>query len=45
VRSTRQHRLARGLGLDDNAPLNQFVEGEYMKADEYDHYMTDTDRF
>ena len=25
-----------GHGLPDDAPLNNFVEGEYMKADEYD---------
>jgi hypothetical protein len=30
-----------GLGLPENAPMNQFVEGEYMKADEYDLYMMD----
>jgi len=30
-----------GMGLPENAPMNQFVEGEYMKADEYDLYMTD----
>jgi hypothetical protein len=30
-----------GLGLPENAPMNQFVEGEYMIADEYDLYMMD----
>lgn len=30
-----------GLGLPEDAPMNQFVEGEYMKADEYDAYMMD----
>jgi len=30
-----------GMGLPEDAPMNQFVEGEYMKADEYDLYMTD----
>jgi hypothetical protein len=30
-----------GLGLPENAPMNQFVEGEYMKADEYDLLMLD----
>jgi hypothetical protein len=30
-----------GLGLPENAKMNQFVEGEYMKADEYDLYMGD----
>jgi uroporphyrinogen-III decarboxylase len=30
-----------GLGLPENAPMNQFVEGEYMKADEYDLLMAD----
>jgi hypothetical protein len=30
-----------GLGLPKNAPMNQFVEGEYMMADEYDRYMMD----
>ena len=30
-----------GLGLPDDASMNQFVEGEYMKADEYDLLMAD----
>jgi hypothetical protein len=30
-----------GLGLPENATMNQFVEGEYMMADEYDLYMMD----
>jgi len=30
-----------GLGLPDDAPMYQFVEGEYMKADEYDLMMMD----
>jgi len=30
-----------GLGLPDDATMNQFVEGEYMMADEYDKYMLD----
>jgi uroporphyrinogen-III decarboxylase len=30
-----------GLGLPEDAPMNQFVEGEYMKADEYDLFMLD----
>ena len=30
-----------GHGLPDDAPMNQFVEGEYMKADEYDHFLYD----
>ncbi len=30
-----------GHGLPKDAPMNQFVEGEYMKADEYDLYMMD----
>jgi uroporphyrinogen-III decarboxylase len=30
-----------GLGLPEDAPMNQFVEGEYMKADEYDLLMMD----
>ena len=30
-----------GLGLPEDAPMNQFVEGEYMTADEYDAYMMD----
>jgi hypothetical protein len=30
-----------GLGLPENSSIHQFVEGEYMKADEYDFYMSD----
>ena len=30
-----------GHGLPDDASMNQFVEGEYMKADEYDHFLYD----
>ncbi len=30
-----------GLGLPKEATMNQFVEGEYMMADEYDRYMMD----
>ncbi|MFA5308208.1 MAG: uroporphyrinogen decarboxylase family protein [Dehalococcoidales bacterium] len=30
-----------GLGLPEDATMNQFVEGEYMMADEYDRYMLD----
>ena len=30
-----------GLGLPEDAPMNQFVEGEYMTADEYDLLMMD----
>jgi uroporphyrinogen-III decarboxylase len=30
-----------GLGLPKDATMNQFVEGEYMMADEYDRYMLD----
>jgi uroporphyrinogen-III decarboxylase len=30
-----------GLGLPPDATMNQFVEGEYMKADEYDRLMMD----
>jgi len=30
-----------GLGLPEDAPMNQFVEGEYMMADEYDLLMAD----
>jgi uroporphyrinogen-III decarboxylase len=35
------HKLHRwpGHGLPDNAPMYQYVEGEYMKADEYDDFM------
>jgi len=30
-----------GHGLDENAPMAQFVEGEYMKADEYGALLKD----
>jgi uroporphyrinogen-III decarboxylase len=30
-----------GHGLPDDASMNQFVEGEYMKADEYDMFLND----
>ena len=30
-----------GLGLPEDAMMNQFVEGEYMMPDEYDKYMMD----
>jgi uroporphyrinogen-III decarboxylase len=30
-----------GLGLPDDASMNQFVEGEYMRPDEYDLLMAD----
>jgi uroporphyrinogen-III decarboxylase len=30
-----------GHGLADDAPSHQFVEGEYMKADEYDAFIRD----
>jgi uroporphyrinogen-III decarboxylase len=39
VRS-KQTRLP-GLGLPEDAMMNQFVEGEYMMPDEYDKYMMD----
>ena len=31
-----------GYGLPENATLFQFVEGEYMKADEYDEYLNES---
>lgn len=34
-----------GLGLPEGASMNQFVEGEYMKADEYDRYLLDPTDF
>jgi len=37
---TKQQKLP-GLGLPVTARMNQFVEGEYMMADEYDKYMMD----
>ncbi len=30
-----------GLGLPEDSAMNQVIEGEYMKADEYDAYMMD----
>jgi hypothetical protein len=30
-----------GIGLPENATMNQFVEGEYMKSNEYDLFMMD----
>jgi hypothetical protein len=37
---TKQQKLP-GLGLPIDARMNEFVEGEYMMADEYDLYMKD----
>jgi uroporphyrinogen-III decarboxylase len=34
-----------GYGLKDNVTTYQFVEGEYMKADEYDHLLRDPSDF
>jgi hypothetical protein len=34
-----------GHGLPDNTSMMQFVEGEYMKADEYDFFMEDLTDF
>jgi hypothetical protein len=34
-----------GHGLNDNVTTYQFVEGEYMKADEYDHLLRDPSDF
>ena len=34
-----------GRGLPDNASMHQFVEGEYMKADEYDVFLDDLSDF
>lgn len=34
-----------GHGLPDNAAMHQFVEGEYMKADEYDILLKDPSDF
>jgi uroporphyrinogen-III decarboxylase len=34
-----------GRGLSDDAPTYQFVEGEYMKADEYDSLISDPTDF
>jgi hypothetical protein len=39
VRS-KQNKLP-GIGLPEDAVVNQYVEGEYMLADEYDRYMAD----
>lgn len=48
VTSGRVHEITKtrmsvwpGHGLDENAPMAQFVEGEYMKADEYDALLND----
>jgi hypothetical protein len=42
-----EHKLHRwpGHGLPDNAPMYQYVEGEYMKADEYDEFMENPSDF
>jgi uroporphyrinogen-III decarboxylase len=34
-----------GHGLPDNASMQQYVEGEYMKADEYDIFLDDLSDF
>ena len=34
-----------GYGLPDDNPTHQFVEGEYMKADEYDAFIRDPSDF
>jgi uroporphyrinogen-III decarboxylase len=34
-----------GLGLPENASMNQIIEGEYMLADEYDDYIKDPTDF
>jgi hypothetical protein len=34
-----------GLGLPENATMNQIIEGEYMFADEYDAYIKDPTDF
>jgi hypothetical protein len=34
-----------GRGLPDHASMSQFVEGEYMKADEYDLFLEDLSDF
>jgi uroporphyrinogen-III decarboxylase len=34
-----------GYGLPENATYYQFVEGEYMKADEYDEYIYDATNY
>jgi len=37
--------LLPGIGLSPDSPTNQFVEGEYMYADEYDRIMIDESDF
>jgi uroporphyrinogen-III decarboxylase len=41
------HKIHRwpGHGLPDDSPSYQFVEGEYMKKDEYDHLIQDPSDF
>ncbi len=34
-----------GRGLPEDAAMNQYVEGEYMKADEYDAFLSDPSDF
>jgi hypothetical protein len=34
-----------GYGLPEDAPYYQFVEGEYMQADEYDEYIHETTEY
>jgi uroporphyrinogen-III decarboxylase len=34
-----------GRGLPDDASMQNFVEGEYMKAEEYDHFIDDMSDF
>ncbi|MFA5308692.1 MAG: uroporphyrinogen decarboxylase family protein [Dehalococcoidales bacterium] len=50
--SGRSLEIAQGLtmkwpghGLPDDAWMQQFVEGEYMKADEYDYFISDLSDF
>lgn len=38
-------QLLPGIGLPVDSPTNQFVEGEYMSADEYDDYFLDESDF
>ena len=52
VTSGRLHEITKtrmsvwpGHGLDESAPMAQFVEGEYMKADEYDALLKDPGDF
>jgi len=40
VVTTKTQKLP-GMGLPEDAPMYQFIEGEYMKADEYDLLMMD----